>query len=487
MIAAQDDVLRLLPEAARRAVEPAEHYLTELGNAELFVAQYAARVKHCKPRRKWLVWNETHWQWDQRGTVVELAKRTARGLYSEAARCADESRRKAIVAHAMRSEKATAIAAFLKLAESDPRVAVLPHELDTDPWLLNCKNGTLDLRTGRLRAPSPNDLITKVTPVAYDSKASSELWNRVLGQAVGGDTGLAEYMQKIAGYALTGVSLERAFFFLYGPPGTAKSTFLDALHGALGDYAVSASSDTWLVQTNTGGNRGDLVRLSGARLVTSSEVRPGGRWDTTLMKALTGGDTIVAAAKYEDSVEFRPSCTLILCANDAPVLRDDDAGMWARIRRIPLTAQIPAEQQDRELKFKLQRPEHASAILAWAVAGCLAWQRDGLGACAAVEKSTAAYRNEMDLFARFLEECCVLNPETWISRAEFNKAYVAWCRDAGLRRPLSSREIQTRLEARGCHAKTVNGNRRWAGVRTLNAIEHLTIESATERLRDEEV
>jgi phage/plasmid-associated DNA primase len=224
--------------------------------------------------------------WDLRGTVVELAKRTVRGLYSEAARCADESRRKAIVAHAMRSEKATAIAAFLKLAESDPRVAVLPDELDTDPWLLNCKNGTLDLRTGRLRAPSPNDLITKVTPVANDSKASSELWN---------------------------------------------------------------------------GNRGDLVRLSGARLVTSSEVRPRGRWDTTLMKALTGGDTIVAAAKYEDSVEFRPSCTLILCANDAPVLRDDDAGMWARIRRIPLTAQIPAEQQDRELKFKLQRPEHASA------------------------------------------------------------------------------------------------------------------------------
>jgi len=115
------------------------------------------------------------------------------------------------------------------------------------------------------------------------------------------------------------------------------------------------------------------------------------------MKALTGGDTIVATAKYEGSVEFRPSCTLILCANDAPVLRDDDAGMWACIRRIPLTAQIPAEQQDRELKFKLQRPEHAAAILAWAVAGCLAWQRDGLGACAAVEKSTAAYRNEMEV------------------------------------------------------------------------------------------
>ncbi|HKO49970.1 MAG TPA: phage/plasmid primase, P4 family [Polyangiaceae bacterium] len=474
MIAVQDDVLRLLPEEARSAVQPVDHYLTELGNAELFVRHYGDRVKHCKPRRKWLVWNGNHWQWDQRGTIVELAKRTVRSLYSEASRCADESRRKAIVTHATRSEKATGIAAFLKLAESDPGVAVLPHELDSDPWLLNCKNGTLDLRTGRVRAPSRNDLITKTTPVAYDVTAYSELWNRVLWQAVGSDTGLGEYMQKIAGYALTGVSHERAFFFLHGPPGTAKSTFLDALHGALGDYAVSASSDTWLVHTSTGGNRGDVVRLAGARLVTSSEVRPGGRWDTALMKAITGGDMIVAAAKYEESVEFRPACTLILSANDAPSLRDDDDGMWARIRRIPLIAQIPAEQQDRELKFKLQRPEHAAAILAWAVAGCLAWQLNGLGTCDAVEKSTAAYRNEMDLFGRFLDECCVLDSETWISRAEFNKAdNVGWCRDAGLRRPLSSREIQTRLEARGCHAKTVNGNRRWAGVRTMYAAEQL--------------
>jgi phage/plasmid-associated DNA primase len=100
----------------------------------------------------------------------------------EAGRCADESRRKAIVAHATRSERATAIAAFLKLAESDPSVAVLPHELDADRWLLNCKNGTLDLRTARIRAPSPDDLIAKATPLAYDSKASSELWNRVLGK-----------------------------------------------------------------------------------------------------------------------------------------------------------------------------------------------------------------------------------------------------------------------------------------------------------------
>lgn len=122
-----------------------------------------------------------------------------------------------------------------------------------------------------------------------------------------------------------------------------------------------------MVQSNTGGNRGDLVRLAGARLVTASEIRPGAKWDPTIIKQITGGDTIVAAAKYESEIELRATFALILAANDAPRLRDDDDGMWTRMRRIPLSAQIPHEQQDRELKARLQAPEHAAAILAWAV------------------------------------------------------------------------------------------------------------------------
>jgi putative DNA primase/helicase len=197
---------------------------------------------------------------------------------------------------------------------------------------------------------------------------------RVLETAVGNDRELAEYLQRVAGYALSGTAIERAFFFLYGPPGTAKSTVLDALRGALGEYAVAAASDTFLVQSNTGGNRGDIVRLAGARLVTASEIRPGAKWDSTIIKQITGGDTIVAAAKYESEIELRATFVLILAANDAPRLRDDDDGLWARMRRVPLVAQIPHEQQDREMKARLQSPEHAAAILAWAVQGCLDWQ-----------------------------------------------------------------------------------------------------------------
>jgi len=246
---------------------------------------------------------------------------------------------------------------------------VLLSDLDADPYLLNCSNGTLDLRTREIRNASPKDLITKTTGICYAAGAQSTLWDRVLSDAVGGDVELAEYLQRLAGYALIGEPLERAFFFLFGPPGTAKSTIIDALHAAFGEYARAASFETWLVQQSIGGNRGDLVRLAGTRLVTSVEVRQGARFDEALLKGVTGGDLLVAAAKYESEVSFRPSFTILLAANDAPSAKDDDEGLWARLRRVPLKSQIPAERQDPKIKFWLREPEHAAAVLAWAVEG----------------------------------------------------------------------------------------------------------------------
>jgi putative DNA primase/helicase len=328
---------------------------------------------------------------------------------------------------------------------------VLVRELDSDPWLLNCSNGTVDLRTGELRAHHRENLITKTTGVDFVAGATSDLWARVLRDATGGDDDLASYLQRVAGYALIGTPLERAFFFLFGPPGTSKSTLVRALHIALGDYAISTAFETFCVQTSTGGNRGDLVRLAGARLVSSVEVRKGARWDEAIIKAITGGDEIVAAAKYEAEVSFLPACTLIFAANDSPTARDDDEGLWVRMRRIPFTAVVPTERQDRALKDRLAEPEHARAILAWAVAGCLAYQREGLGEPAAVRESTAAYRAEQDRFAEFIGDCLVFEPGASISRKQIRVAYEDWAKErrAHAARGAGRRSAPTRQGLRG--------------------------------------
>lgn len=439
--------------------------LTDYGNAERLVARFRHRIRYCHQRRKWLIFAGTHWFWDETGDVLRFAKTTVRKIYEEAAACTDAEQRQLIAKHARASESARKIDALVELAESENGIPVLLRDLDADPWKINAANGTINLRTGELKPHDRRDLITRCTGVTYTPDARSELWDRVLHDATGGDQALATYLQRVAGYALIGDPLERAFFFLFGPPGTAKSTLIIALHAAFGDYAHASSFETWLVQSSTGGNRGDLVRLAGARLVTSVEVRNGARWDEALVKAVTGGDEIVAAAKYESEVSFRPAFTLVLAANDAPTAREDDAGLWARMRRIPLDAVIPPERQDPTIKTRLREPEHAAAVLAWAVAGCLEYQQSGLGSCPAVEASTAAYRADLDHFSEFLADTCVFEAGERMTRKALREAYESWAKETGRRTLLGARDIASKLRERGCKEVTVRGVRTWLGLR----------------------
>lgn len=444
---------------------PGAFPLTDLGNAERLVAEWRSRIRYCPQRKKWLVYDGRRWAWDETAEIERCARSTTRRILAEAKDITDKDQRRAIVQHSFRSESAKSLRAMVSLAQSEAGVPVLLSELDANPYALNCANGTLNLRTGQLANHRPADLITKSTALVYDPAATSELWTQVVHGATGGDPELEAYLQRFVGYALIGEPLERVFGFLYGPPGTSKSTIIDALHAALGDYAHAAGFETWLQQSNVGGNRGDLVRLAGARLVTSVEVQNGARWDEALIKRVTGGDEIVAAAKFEGEVSFRATFTILLAANDAPSAREDDAGLWVRMRRIPLSAQVPVDKQDPLLKTKLREPQHAAAVLAWAVAGCLAYQRQGLSSCKAVEDSTAAYRSENDHFSEFLADCCTFEAGARVTRKALRERYEEWAKETGRRKLLSARDIASKLRDRGCIEKKVNGTTQWDGVR----------------------
>ncbi len=442
---------------------------TDYGNAERLVGRYRDRIRWCPPRRKWLIWNGKRWQWDETGLVIRLAKKAVRAIYPEAAK---SDNREDVAKWAMTSEHEGRLKAMMLLAQSEVGIPVLPIELDADPMLFNVKNGTIDLRTGELRAHDRGDLITKLSPVEYDPDATNETWERFLHDASSGDEELQSYLRRVAGYCLTGRADEKKFFFIFGPRDTAKSTFIDALSTTWGSYAVSADFSTWLVQSNSGGNRGDLVRLAGARFVSSVEVRKGAKWDEALLKRVVGGDEIVAAAKYEAEQSFRATFKLLLAANDAPVAREDDDGLWSRMRRIPFTQQI--KKRDSKVKETLKNPNVAGpTILAWAVRGCLEWQRDGLGTAPIVDASTAAYRKEVDQIGEFFDECIVFENDEYITatRRELRAVYDDWCRENGIKHALGTREFTARIRDRGGVDGKNGDTRYWKNVRLLGPDE----------------
>ena len=463
-------------DVGRVAMQAGGFNRTDLGNAERLVYRFGTDMRYCHEANRWLVYDGRRWAEDRTGRVRGMARETVRGLGREASDVADPDERGALLKWALNSEAKPRIDALIGLAEAEAGMPVALNELDTDPWKLNCLNGTIDLRTSELGPHRREDLITKLAPVEYRPGATSEAWERHLRFATGGDENLAAFLKRAAGYSLTGDVSEEVLFFVYGPAASAKSTHLEALKSVLGDYARTADFEAFLARRATGGARNDIARLAGARMVASIEVDEGKRLAEGLVKMITGGDRVAARFLYRESFEFLPTFKLWLAANHAPVVDPDDGAMWRRVLRVPFERVVPKDERDPGVKKELCDPTLSGpAILAWAVEGCLEWQREGLGVPKAVEAATERYREEMDPLRDFLEDRCVISPGAWIASASLFGAYEDWRKETGARELSGPKKLGERLRARGCKpasrrqgGKVVRG---WAGISLLPDVD----------------
>jgi putative DNA primase/helicase len=221
-------------------------FLTDLGNAQRFVAQYGTDIRYCPSWGKWLVWDDKRWRKDEIGEVEQMAKQSARSFLHKAAHIEDSGERKLLTAHALSSEYATRIAATLRLARTEDGIPVLPGQLDSNGFLLNCFNGTLDLKTGKLGKHFKKNLLTKLSPVPFDSDANCPNFLRFLQRIMDGDQALIDYLQGCLGYGMTGDVGEKALFVLYGNGNNGKTTLVEAVRYVLGDYAGQIPIDSLL-------------------------------------------------------------------------------------------------------------------------------------------------------------------------------------------------------------------------------------------------
>jgi putative DNA primase/helicase len=434
--------------------------LSELGNAERLVARHGKDIRYCHEWNKWLIWTGTHWQIDLTGEVERRAKETIRAIYSEAAEIEDEEKRAALAKHAAKSETNRAISAMVELAKSEPGIPVLSDQLDSDIWLLNCKNGTLDLRTGELRPHNRKDYITRIIPTEYNPYADFEEWAKFLHRIMNDNAELISFLQRAVGYSLTGSTREQCLFMLYGCGANGKTTFLEAISDVLAGYAQRTPTDTLLAK-DTSGISNDIARLKGARFVVASEVEEGKRMAESLVKQMTGGEKMTARFMRAEYFEFMPHFKLWVGTNHKPVIRGTDQAIWRRIKLIPFNVTIPPEERDKNLLNKLRR--EMPGILNWAVMGCMDWQKNGLGEPEEVIKATNDYRSEMDVLTRFVSDCCTTATQRGTKSSELYKKYAEWSKDNG-EFALSQTKFSTRMQEKGFNKTRTNRGMVWEGI-----------------------
>jgi len=440
---------------------------TDLGNSQRIINSFGGIIRYCSTWKKWLVWNPQYgaWEIDDSGKIIQLAKRTIQNMFQEAANMADTKERAGLLKWALASESATRIQAMVKLTESGEGIAISPDALDLNPWLLNCKNGTIDLRTGLLKDYDKNDLITKSIPVIYDPNAKCPKWFKFLDRIMGGSQELISFQQRAVGYALTGDTREQCFFILHGGGANGKSTFIKTVGSLLGDYAQAASFETFLSKKQGNAANNDIARMQGKRFISAVEAEERRKLAGNVIKQVTGGDIVAARFLYAEYFEFMPQFKIFLATNHKPKINCNDPAIWRRVKLIPFDISIPEGEQILDLDDQLEA--ELSGILNWAIKGCLDWQGNGLQTPKEVENATIEYRNEMDTVSEFLSECCDLAPNYRATPTELYEAYKIRCELNG-EKYLSLKEFGKSLNGKGFSTNRSNGKNWRIGIKLLS-------------------
>lgn len=446
---------------ADRARHQTKFERTDVGNAERFVARHGENVRWVPAWRCWIIWDEMRWARDETLEVQRLAKETVRSMRHDVAKATERDVKRDLATWMTRSAAKSKLDAMLAVAMSEPGVAITTAQLDADPWKLACQNGVIDLRTGALGPHARTDLITKLVPTHYDIDAECPRWLAFLDRVLAGDAELIGFIQRALGYSLTGLTTERALFFLYGHGRNGKSKFLEVVRALMAGYSNNADFRTFLERKGDG-PRNDIARLFGARVVVSNEMGEGKRLSEDVVKSLTGDQEVTVRFLFSEEFDFKPQFKLWLAANHRPVIRGTDEAIWDRVRLIPFTVRITDEEKDDALLEKLVA--ELPGILAWCVGGCVLWQRDGLGWPSAVRIATDAYRRDSDTLGAFLEDRCEEHDRYQESSTALYESYTDWCKSGG-EFQMTLSKFGNSLTERGMHSIKTNGKKFRNGIR----------------------
>ena len=441
----------------------------ETGDAELLARLYANRLAYDHAEKGWYLWAGHHWQADGRKQTGNLiaGNLAAQYLYAAAKLRQTEDKKEVetqLCKRAWSLYNRNRIKNVLDLASSQNALALAGNEWEANPWLLAVSNGVIDLQTGRLQAGRPGNYIRTHAPTPWQGiDAPAPRWAQFLQEIFAGDADLIAFMQRLLGYAVSGLADEHVLPVLYGTGRNGKDTLLETLAHVLGDLAGPISDEVLLASGQRGGGATPhLCALRSLRLAWVNESSEGQWFNVAQVKQITGGGQITARPLYGNPVRFNPQHLLMLVTNHRPRANADDYALWKRLLLIPFRLSFvdkPTEpyerQRDPHLGEKLRA--EAPGILAWLVKGCLAWQKKGLNPPETVTAATKAYQESEDDLAQFVAERCLESPQAQAKASELYSAYRQWAEGYGLK-PLEAKRFGERLEKRYKRKRTASGN-----------------------------
>ena len=444
---------------------PDNKLYSDSGNAERLIALADGKARYEPSWGLWLTWDGQRWTIDHSDLQAqELAKGIAAQLRTRSNETRNEKAQKALHNWSIRSENVHGITGTIKLARSSPGIAISHTQLDDDPWTLNCQNGLLDLRTMILHAPNPDSLVTKLAGCAYDQAAPAPHFHQFLTDTFP-DPEVLAYTQRYIGYCLTGDVTEQQISMWWGAGRNGKSTLINIVAAMLGDYAVTIGRDILIAQKHESHDT-KFVDLFRSRLAVCVELKETERLDASRIKALTGGDTIMARRMRENYWRFHPTHKLLVATNHKPRADAKDFALWRRIHLVPFTKTVEETDVDPQLANEIIANE-LPGVLAWAAQGCLEYQQHRLAAPKAVVDATQSYKNETDTVEQFLTNCGIqAGPQVAgeTSSTAFRAAHDEWCEDAGENPRSHWNKVSAHLKQEGCVNRRVHGGRLWSHV-----------------------
>lgn len=413
---------------------------TDVGLARRLAHHARGTLRYVKETREWLGWNGKVWSRDNGLQAQHVAKRMSDEMWREwvklkrgLEKSPEEEHRKNMRRFVENAASARGMSAAVSLARSEPEIIVSAEELDRHPFLLNVKNGVLDLERLELLPHHPKYLITQMAGVAFDPAASCPRWKQFIAEVTAGDDAadIAAYLQRLAGLCLTGDVSDHIVNFLFGQGANGKSVFLATLYELLGTYAATAPAELLM----TKGQRGREVELLygglvGRRLVTVTENELGTRLSEATVKQLCGGDRVLWRRLYADPVETTPTWKILASTNHKPTVRGSDKGIWRRLVPVPWRNSFTGANADPRLAWKLRG--ELSGILNWALFGLSEWRRlGGLAVPKCLQEEADQYRASCDILGQWMAERCVTSTTAVVLAGDLFRDYSEWCDDRG--------------------------------------------------------